>query len=56
MIETIDNTVKTPTVTPSIVSAERSLFALNVEKAITADSLMSSNVINHFASRLLGSV
>src|SRR5215204_1670272 len=37
--------VTTPTLTPRIVNAERSLFARNVSNAIRADSLMSSNLI-----------
>src|SRR5258706_1401759 len=45
MIETIKITVITPTLTPSIVNAERSLFARRVSKAIRADSLMSSRRI-----------
>ena len=39
-------TVMTPTLTPRIVSDERSLLARNVETAIFADSLMSSKAIN----------
>ena len=42
MIETIKITVMTPTLTPSMVNDERSLFARSVSKAIRADSLMSS--------------
>src|SRR6185503_4755983 len=45
MIETIKITVMTPTLTPSMVNDERSLFARSVSKAIRADSLMSSNRI-----------
>src|SRR4030095_1258351 len=41
-------TVSTPTLTPRIVSAERSLLALNVSSAIREDSFMSSSFISHF--------
>src|SRR5215212_2706501 len=37
--------VITPTLTPRIVNAERSLFARNVSNAIRADSLISSSRI-----------
>src|SRR2546422_11434965 len=42
MMETIKMIVTTPTLTPRIVSDERSLFARSVSTAIKADSLMSS--------------
>ena len=45
MIDTMKMTVMTPTLTPRIVSAERSLFARSVSSAIRADSLMSSSLI-----------
>src|SRR5215216_5542830 len=45
MIDTMKITVTTPTLTPRIVSAERSLLARNVSSAMTADSLMSSSLI-----------
>src|ERR1700681_224419 len=45
MIDTIKTTVTTPTLTPRIVSIERSLLARTVSIAIQADSLMSANVI-----------
>src|ERR1043165_9087187 len=45
MIDTMKITVTTPTLTPRIVNAERSLLARNVSNAIRADSLMSSNRI-----------
>src|SRR5215213_7498368 len=42
MMETMKVSVTTPIATPSMVSDERSLFALTVARAIAADSLMSS--------------
>src|ERR1051325_3898665 len=45
MIDTMKITVTTPTLTPRIVNAERSLLARNVSSAMSADSLTSSNVI-----------
>src|SRR6266849_9936111 len=50
MIETINIKVTTPTLTPRIVSAERSLFAQTVSTAISADSLMSSSFKVKFLS------
>src|SRR6185436_3656845 len=46
MIETMKMTVMTPTLTPSMVSDERSLFARKVSRAIRADSLMSSSLMS----------
>jgi hypothetical protein len=46
MIETMKITVMTPTLTPSIVNDERSLLARKVSSAITADSFISSRVMN----------
>src|SRR5688500_612838 len=45
MIDTMKMIVTTPTLTPRIVSAERSLFVRSVSSAIKADSLMSSSRI-----------
>src|SRR5438552_7187715 len=45
MIETIRTTVITPTLTPRMVSDERTLFDRSVSIAIHADSLTSSNRI-----------
>jgi hypothetical protein len=45
MIETMKVSVTTPIATPRIVSDERSLFALTVETAIAADSLISSKLM-----------
>jgi hypothetical protein len=45
MIDTMKITVMTPTLTPRIVNAERSLLLRNVSNAINADSLTSSNLI-----------
>src|SRR5687767_4965558 len=45
MIDTMKMTVSTPTLTPRIVSDERSLFVRIVSIAINADSFMSSNRI-----------
>src|SRR5438445_5384178 len=45
IMETMNINVMTPTLTPKIVSDERSLFAHTVSTAISADSLMSSNFI-----------
>src|SRR5437588_62511 len=46
MIDTIKITVTTPTVTPRIVNAERSLFARSVSMAIMADSFVSASLIS----------
>src|ERR1044071_6111767 len=45
MIDTMKITVMTPTLTPRIVSDERSLFERTVSMAIQADSFMSMKVI-----------
>src|SRR5215510_14213564 len=50
MIDTMKMTVTTPTLTPRIVNAERSLLARNVSSAISADSLMSSNLMKKYTS------
>ncbi len=45
IMDTMNIRVITPTLTPKIVSDERSLFAHTVSAAISADSLMSSSFI-----------
>ena len=51
MIETMKTTVITPTLTPRIVSADRSLLLRTVSNAIKADSRMSIKVISLIGSR-----
>src|SRR3954465_12668995 len=46
MIDTMKTTVMTPTLTPRMVSAERSLFERTVSSAIKADSRMSTTFIS----------
>src|SRR5690349_14312453 len=50
MIDTMKITVTTPTLTPRIVNVERSLLARSVSSAMSADSLMSSNLIKKYRS------
>ena len=56
MIETMNMTVTTPTITPRMVSPERSLFTQTVSSAITADSLIWPRPIILFASHCLHGV
>src|SRR5690349_690357 len=50
MIDTMKITVTTPTLTPRIVNAERSLLLRSVSSAIKADSLTSSNRIRFISN------
>src|SRR2546421_13063554 len=48
IIETMKITVTTPTLTPRMVSADRSLLLRTVSSAINADSRMSIKFISHW--------
>src|SRR5262249_39138022 len=48
MIDTMNTTVTTPTLTPRIVNAERNLLVRTVSNAIKADSLTSMKFISLF--------